>query len=68
MMGFLLCWFVVLLVFRSPEKKLLLFDSPVFLLTDDDPEDARSAISGFCFLALQDDHFSTNTVCCLGFV
>ena len=47
---------------------LLLIDFPVFVLADDGPEDADSAFSGFCFLALQDDHVRTNTVCCLGFV
>ena len=31
------------------EKTFLLIDFPVFLLTDDGPEDADSAFSGFCF-------------------
>ena len=55
-------------VFLPKKKTFLLIDFPVFLLTDDGPEDADSAFSGFCFLALQDDHVRTNTVCCLGFV
>ena len=72
------------LYFRSSGKNCLLFDSPVcFLLTDDAPEHANSACSGFCLLVLHWFHsfihvlsiisthwypLSTDTVCCLGFV
>ena len=54
---------------RFSARKLFFFrDSPAPGLRNVDRQDADSALSGFCFVVIDEERFSTFAACCLGFV